>query len=38
MVRGAHEPYNEDHQLASLASHMGDLLEAYDEARAGIPR
>ncbi len=29
---------DEDHPLASLASHMGDLLEAYDEAHRPMPR
>ncbi|MNZ97176.1 Antitoxin HigA [compost metagenome] len=28
---------DEDHPLASLASHMGDLLEAYDEAHRPMP-
>ena len=29
---------NESHPLASLASHMGDLIEAYDEARRPMPK
>lgn len=29
---------DEDHPLAGLASSMGDLIEAYDEARRPIPR
>ncbi|HLD67620.1 MAG TPA: transcriptional regulator [Pseudomonas sp.] len=28
---------DEDHPLASLAVHMGDLIEAYDEARRPLP-
>lgn len=29
---------DEDHPLASLASHIGDLLEAYDEAHRPMPK
>lgn len=29
---------NERHPLASLASHMGDLIEAYDEAHRPMPK
>jgi HTH-type transcriptional regulator/antitoxin HigA len=29
---------NESHPLASLASHMGDLIEAYDEAHRPMPK
>lgn len=29
---------NERHPLASLASHMGDLIETYDEARRPMPK
>lgn len=29
---------DEDHPLASLVSHMGDLIEAYDEAHRPLPR
>lgn len=29
---------NESHSLASLASHMGDLIEAYDEAHRPMPK
>ena len=29
---------DENHPLASLASHMGDLIEAYDETRRPIPK
>lgn len=29
---------DEDHPLASLASHMGDLLEDYDEAQRPLPK
>ncbi|WP_185267486.1 helix-turn-helix domain-containing protein [Halopseudomonas xiamenensis] len=29
---------DEDHPLASLASHMGDLLEDYDETRRPLPK
>ncbi|MFZ3185260.1 MAG: helix-turn-helix domain-containing protein [Pseudomonas sp.] len=29
---------DEDHSLASLAAHMGDLLEAYDESHRPMPR
>lgn len=29
---------DEDHPLASLASHIGDMLEAYDEANRPMPK
>ncbi|AJE19579.1 helix-turn-helix domain-containing protein [Azotobacter chroococcum] len=29
---------DEDHPLATLASHMGDLIEAYDEAQRPMPK
>lgn len=29
---------NQDHPLASLAGHIGDLLEAYDEAHRPMPK
>lgn len=29
---------DEDHPLASLASHMGDMLLAYDETRSPLPK
>jgi HTH-type transcriptional regulator/antitoxin HigA len=29
---------DEDHPLANLAAHIGDLLEAYDEAQRPLPR
>jgi len=29
---------DEDHPLASLASHIGDLLEAYDDAHRPMPK
>ncbi|SEJ41953.1 HTH-type transcriptional regulator / antitoxin HigA [Azotobacter beijerinckii] len=29
---------DEDHPLATLASHMGDLIEAYDEAHRPMPK
>jgi HTH-type transcriptional regulator/antitoxin HigA len=29
---------DEDHPLANLAAHMGDLLEAYDELRRPLPK
>ena len=29
---------NESHPLASLASHIGDLIEAYDEAHRPMPK